>query len=143
VARWASSVEGSRASPHAERRGPAGSRKRPEAPHRHPTSPKPLSRQGVDWWVRLSPMVLGDMDDNLGTGTRYPSGIRPDGYGYGNDFLPAGGTRTRPKSRRVRDGYFFSPVGNPTGIRYFTTDIILGCEQVKMCSFYYINYDLF
>jgi hypothetical protein len=42
-----------------------------------------------------------------------------------------------------RDGYFFSPVGNPTGTRYFTTTIILGCEQVKTCSFYYINYDLF
>ncbi len=38
---------------------------------------------------------------------------------------------------------FFSPAGNPTGIRYFTTAIILGCEQVKMCSFCYINYDLF
>jgi hypothetical protein len=42
-----------------------------------------------------------------------------------------------------RDGYFFLPVGNPTGTRYFTTAIILGCEQVKMCSFCYINYDLF
>jgi hypothetical protein len=38
---------------------------------------------------------------------------------------------------------FFSPTGNPTGIRYFTTAIILGYEQVKMCLFYYINYDLF
>jgi hypothetical protein len=27
--------------------------------------------------------------------------------------------------------------------RYFTNSIILGCEQVKMCLFYYINYDLF
>jgi hypothetical protein len=34
-------------------------------------------------------------------------------------------------------------VGNPTGTRYFTTAIILDCEQVKMCSFCYINYDLF
>jgi hypothetical protein len=54
-----------------------------------------------------------------------------------------------------RDGYgtsiFFPPAGNLTGTRYFSTDIILGCEQVKMCSFYYfleslfcyINYDLF
>jgi hypothetical protein len=71
------------------------------------------------------------------------SGTRPDGYGYGDDFLPAGDTRTRPESRRVRDGYFFPPAGNSTGTRYFTTAIILGCEQVKMCSFYYINYDLF
>jgi hypothetical protein len=45
-----------------------------------------------------------------------------------------------------RDGYgtgIFSPTGNPTGTRYITTAIILGCEQVKMCSFCYINYDLF
>jgi hypothetical protein len=48
-----------------------------------------------------------------------------------------------PVSDLNRDGYFFPPVGNPTGIRYFTTAIILGCEQVKICSFYYINYDLF
>jgi hypothetical protein len=29
------------------------------------------------------------------------------------------------------------------GTRYFTTVMILGCEQVKMCLFYNINYDLF
>jgi hypothetical protein len=29
------------------------------------------------------------------------------------------------------------------GTWYFTTAIILGCEQVKMCSFCYIKYDLF
>jgi hypothetical protein len=34
-------------------------------------------------------------------------------------------------------------VGNLTGTRYFTTAIILDCEQVKICSFCYINYDLF
>jgi hypothetical protein len=73
----------------------------------------------------------------------YPSGTRPDGYGYRHNFLPVGGTRTRPESRRVWDGYFFPPTGNPTGTWYFTTGIILGCEQVKMCSFCYINYDLF
>jgi hypothetical protein len=28
-----------------------------------------------------------------------------------------------------RDGYFFSLAGNPTGTRYFTTVIILGCEK--------------
>jgi hypothetical protein len=82
-------------------------------------------------------------DGNSSTGTRYLSGTRLDGYGYGDDFLPVGGICTRPESRRVRDGYFFPPVGNPTGTRYFTTAIILGCEQVKMCSFCYINYDLF
>jgi hypothetical protein len=80
-------------------------------------------------------------DDNSGMSTRYPSDTRPDGYG--NDFLPTGGTRTRPESRRVRDGYFFPPVGNLTGTRYFTTAIVLCCEQVKMYSFCYINYDLF
>jgi hypothetical protein len=80
-------------------------------------------------------------DGNSGTGTRYPSDTRPDGYG--DDFLPVGGTCTRPESRRVRDWYFFPPAGNPTGTRYFTTAIILGCEQVKICSFCYINYDLF
>jgi hypothetical protein len=53
-----------------------------------------------------------------------------------------GDTQTRSEPRRVRDGYFFSPVGNPTDTRYFTTAMILGCEQVKMCSFYDINYDL-
>jgi hypothetical protein len=40
-------------------------------------------------------------------------------------------------------GIFFLLMGNTTGTRYFTTAIILGCEQVKMCSFCYINYDLF
>jgi hypothetical protein len=34
-------------------------------------------------------------DGNSGMGTRYPLGTRPDGYGYGDDFLPVGGTRTQ------------------------------------------------
>jgi hypothetical protein len=88
-------------------------------------------------------MLVISRDGNLGTGTRYLSGTRPDGYGYGDDFLPAGGTRTQPESGWVRDGYFFPPTGNLMGTRYFTTAIILRCEQVKMCSFCYINYDLF
>jgi hypothetical protein len=67
----------------------------------------------------------------------------PNGARYGDNFLLAGGTRTRPEPRRVRGEYFFPPVGNPTGTRYFTTAMILGCEQVKMCSFCDINYDLF
>jgi hypothetical protein len=75
--------------------------------------------------------------------TRYPPGTRPDGYGYGDDFLSVGGTRTRHEPRRIRGGYFFPPTGNPMGTRYFTTVMIIGCEQVKMCSFYDINYDLF
>jgi hypothetical protein len=76
---------------------------------------------------------------NLDMGIRYPPGTRSDGYGYGDDFLPVGDTRTRSEPRWVRNGNFF----HPTGTRYFTTAIILGCEQLKMCSFYYINYDLF
>jgi hypothetical protein len=47
-----------------------------------------------------------------------------------------------PELRQVWDGYFFSSAGNPTGTRYFIIIIILGCEQIKMCLFYYINYDL-
>jgi hypothetical protein len=67
-------------------------------------------------------------DDNSGTSTQYPPGTRSDRYEYKDDFLPVGDTRIRPEPRRVRNGYFFPPVGNPTGTRYFTTDIILGCE---------------
>jgi hypothetical protein len=40
-------------------------------------------------------------DGNSGTGTR------SDGYGYGDDFLSVGGTRTRSELKRVRDEYFF------------------------------------
>jgi hypothetical protein len=69
------------------------------------------------------------------------SGIRSDRYG--DDFLPVGDIRTRSESRRVCDGYFFPPVGNLTDTRYFTAAIILDCEQVKMCLFCYINYNLF
>jgi hypothetical protein len=86
-------------------------------------------------------LVMGGRDGNSGTGIRYPLVTRPDGYG--DNFLTVGGTCTRPESRRIRDVYFFLPAGNPTGTRYFTTAIILGCEPVKMCSFCYINSDLF
>jgi hypothetical protein len=82
-------------------------------------------------------------DGNSGTGTRYLPGTRSDRYRYGDDFLTAGGTRTWSKPRRVRGGYFFPHAGNPMGTRYFTTVMILGCKQVKMCSFCDINYDLF
>jgi hypothetical protein len=75
-------------------------------------------------------------DGNSGTGTR------PNGYIYEDDFLPVADTRTRSELRRIRDEYFFSLTDNPTGTRYFTTVIILGCEQVKICLFCYINYDL-
>jgi hypothetical protein len=80
-------------------------------------------------------LLILSRDDNLDTGTRSDR--------YGDDFLPVDDTRTRLESRRLRDGYFFLTAGNSTGTRYFTTVIILRCEQVKMCSFYYINYDLF
>jgi hypothetical protein len=40
-----------------------------------------------------------------------------------------------------RDGYFFPPASDLTGTQCFTT-MILDCQQVKMCSFYYIDYDL-
>jgi hypothetical protein len=82
-------------------------------------------------------------DDNSGTGIWYPPGTWLDGAGYGDNFLPVGDICIRPESRRVYDGYFFSPVGSPMSTRYFTTAMILDCEQVKMCSFYDINYDLF
>jgi hypothetical protein len=85
--------------------------------------------------VDICSHVVRDGNSSMGT--------RPDGYGYEDNFLLVGGTRIRPESRRVRDGYFFPPTGNPTGTRYFTTAIILDCEQLKMCSFCYINYDLF
>jgi hypothetical protein len=48
---------------------------------------------------------LGIRDGNSGTGTR------PEGYGYVDDFLSVGGTRTRPEPRRVRDEYFFPTCG--------------------------------
>jgi hypothetical protein len=38
---------------------------------------------------------------------------------------------------------FFPRVDNLKVIRYFSTVIILDREQVKMCLFCYINYDLF
>jgi hypothetical protein len=82
------------------------------------------------------------MDGNLGMCIRYPPGTQPDGYGYRDNFLPAGGTRTRPEPKRVWGGYFFSSAGNPMGTQYFTTVMILGCEQVKIYLFYDINYDL-
>jgi hypothetical protein len=56
-----------------------------------------------------------------------------------DDFLPIGGIRTRSELRWIRDGYFFSLTGN----RYFTTAMILYCEQVEIYSFCDINYDLF
>jgi hypothetical protein len=65
--------------------------------------------------------------------------VRDDNSGTGMIFYPRVALVPDPN----RDGYFFPPAGNLTGTRYFTTAIILGCEQVKMCSFCYINYDLF
>jgi hypothetical protein len=42
-----------------------------------------------------------------------------------------------------RDEYGVDIFFHPTGTRYFSTAMILGCEQVKMRSFCYINYNLF
>jgi hypothetical protein len=74
-------------------------------------------------------------DGNSDTGTRSV------GYRYEDDFLLTGDTHiwTETGTERI----FFLPVGNRTSTRYFSTVIILGCEQVKMCLFCYINYDLF
>jgi hypothetical protein len=47
----------------------------------------------------IKPPMGANRDGNSGTGIGYPSGTRLDGYGYEDDFLPAGGTRTRPKSK--------------------------------------------
>jgi hypothetical protein len=47
-----------------------------------------------------------------------------------------------PNRDEYKTDIFLEPTGNLMGTRYFTTVIILDCEQVKMCSFYYINYDL-
>jgi hypothetical protein len=68
-------------------------------------------------------------------GIRYPPVTRPDGARYGDAFLLAGDTHTRLEPRHVWDGYFFPPVGNPTDTRYFTTTMIVDCEQVKICLF--------
>jgi hypothetical protein len=48
----------------------------------------------------------------------------------------------KPESRQIWDGYIFLSVDNLMSIWYFTNIIILGCEQVKMCLFCDINYDL-
>jgi hypothetical protein len=62
---------------------------------------------------------------------RVPDSMGP---GMGIIFYP----RVAPEPRRVQGGYF----SHPQVTRYFTTVMILGCEQVKMCSFCDINYDL-
>jgi hypothetical protein len=36
---------------------------------------------------------------------------------------------------------FFPPAGDSTSTRCFSTTMILYCEQVKICSFCYIDYD--
>jgi hypothetical protein len=78
-------------------------------------------------------VLVAFRDVNSGMGTWL------DGVRYEDDFLLVGDTRTRPEPRWVRVDIFF----HPTGTRYFSTVMILGCEEVKMYSFYDINYDLF
>jgi hypothetical protein len=65
----------------------------------------------------------------------------PDPIGTGMIFYSRVTSISEP--RQVWDEYFFLPVDNLMGTCYFTTAIILDCEQVKMCSFCYINYNLF
>jgi hypothetical protein len=60
------------------------------------------------------------------------------GMGTGMIFYP----RVAPVSDLNRDGYGTGIFSHPRVTRR-VPDIILGCEQVKMCSFCYINYDLF
>jgi hypothetical protein len=78
---------------------------------------------------------MATRDDNSDTGTRQ---IRVWSW-----FFTRGWHPYPARTETVWDGYFFPPAGNLTGTWYFTTTIILGCEQVKMYSFCYINYDLF
>jgi hypothetical protein len=52
-------------------------------------------------------------------------------------------SRVTPVLNPNRFRYFFPPTGNSMGTQYFSTAIILRCEQIKICSFCYINYDLF
>jgi hypothetical protein len=63
----------------------------------------------------------------------------PMDMGTGIIFYP----RVSPVPDSNRDGYLFPLADNPTGTQYFTTAIILCCEQVKIYLFCYINYDLF
>jgi hypothetical protein len=88
----------------------------------------------------LSVLVrLSTRDGNLG---RMAIWVRvPDPTGTSTKMIFY--LRVAPIPDPNQDGYFFPPVDNLTGTRYFTTVIILGCEQVKICSFCYMNYDLF
>jgi hypothetical protein len=63
----------------------------------------------------------------------------PTGTGTGTIFYPRVALVPDPN----QDGYGTGIFSHPMGTWYFTTAIILGCEQVKMWSFCYINYDLF
>jgi hypothetical protein len=82
---------------------------------------------GMTIWVRVPGIRRVSDPTDTGTGTIFTRGWHP--------YL----TRTKTGTWRV----FFPPTGNLTGTRYFTTVMIIGCEQVKMCSFCDINYDLF
>jgi hypothetical protein len=63
----------------------------------------------------------------------------PTGMVTGMIFYP----HVAPVPDLNRDGYMTSIFSHTWVTRYFTTAIILDCEQVKMCLFCYINYDLF
>jgi hypothetical protein len=58
---------------------------------------------------------LETRDGSSGTSTRYLPGTRPNGYEYGDNFLPVVCTSIRPELRWLLNRYFFLPAGNPTG----------------------------
>jgi hypothetical protein len=70
-------------------------------------SEKDATRHVTDYYDILQNIFeytfSGARDGNSDTSTR------PDGYGYGDDFLSVGDTRTQPEPRQVRDGYFSHP----------------------------------
>jgi hypothetical protein len=58
-------------------------------------------------------------------------------------FLPVGGILYLTWTETGTTQVFFLLVNNPMGTQYFTIAMILDYEQMKICLFYDINYDLF
>jgi hypothetical protein len=63
----------------------------------------------------------------------------PIGMGTGTIFY----SRVAPVPDPNRDGYGTSIFSHPRVTRRLPTAIILGYEQVKICLFCYVKYDLF
>jgi hypothetical protein len=68
--------------------------------------------------VRMHPVRLGKKESlarsKLGMAIQiwvFDTYRVPDRYGYGDNFLPVGGIRTRPEPRWVRNKYFFPSDG--------------------------------